>query len=214
MHLKSDISSCWFIPANRVLPISNKTKNGQRCQCDRKPTTLEKQNHPTTIKRYISIKYFSRSNGNDLFVQSITNNDVLANSIRHQLGAYVTPSNHLIQGKFRKSIVICCSHFSGSSLQTIYGHLLAQTSYSQFNHFSNTCQTGSADSIELLKCCKEFSFQYNGLMHCRACVCSEAYTVLFARKGSHFSHGTPRHRVFNQQIQNYYSRGNKFISIV
>ena len=52
--------------------------------CKTKPSF----NHQT-IRRSISIK--SRSTENDPSVQSITKDDVLANNIRHQLGAYVTP---------------------------------------------------------------------------------------------------------------------------
>ena len=44
--------------------------------------------------------YFSRSTKNGPFVQSITDDDVLANNIRHQLGAYVTPSTHLVQEQY------------------------------------------------------------------------------------------------------------------
>ena len=41
-----------------------------------------------------------------------------------------------------------------------------------FNQFSNSGQTGSAGSNQLLKCSREFSFQKNGLLYCRACVSS------------------------------------------
>ena len=92
------------------------------------------------------------------------------------------PSSHLVQGKKSRC----------SKLGTTYDYLLVQTSYSQLNQFPNTGQIVRAGSNELPKCCKEFSFQYNGLMYCIACVTSEAYTVLFARKGSHFSHDTSR----------------------
>ena len=60
------------------------------------------------------------------------------------------------------------------------------------NHFPNSGQTESAGSNELLKCCRDLSFQYNGLLYCRACVSSEAYTVLFARKISNFSNDALR----------------------
>ena len=72
--------------------------------------------------------------------------------------------------------------FSGNRLEaTYYGYLLVQTSCSQYNKFSNSGQIGLAGSNELLKCCREFSFQYNGLLYCRACINSEAYTVFLAK---------------------------------
>ena len=78
--------------------------------------------------------YFSRSTENGLFVQSITNDDVLANDIRRE-------------------------HYClGRSLQVTYGHVLVQVRYNQFNQFSNSGQTGVASSNELLKSCREFSF--------------------------------------------------------
>ena len=73
-----------------------------------------------------------------------------------------------------------------------YGYLLVQTIYSQFNQFSNSGQRGSASFNELLKCCREFSFQYNELWYCEACVSSKAYTVFLARKRSNFLHDTSR----------------------
>ena len=121
--------------------------------------------------------YFFKINPRWPFRQSITNDDVLANNIhtiRHQLRAYVTPSTHFVQEKFGKSSVVC-TIFSGSPLQATYGHQLVQASYSQINQFFNSGQTGWAGFNELLKC-KEFSFQYNGLLYCRARVSSVAYT--------------------------------------
>ena len=53
-------------------------------------------------------------------------------------------------------------------------------------NFPNTSQTGLVSFNELLKYCREFSFQYNRLLYCRACGRSKAYTVLFARKGKSF----------------------------
>ena len=56
------------------------------------------------------------------------NDDVLANSIRRQLGACVAPGTHMLQRKFCKSSVIY-SYFSGSILQATYDYLLAQANY-------------------------------------------------------------------------------------
>ena len=55
-----------------------------------------------------------------------------------------------------------------------------------FIKFPNNGQTGLVSFNELLECCRELSLQYNGILYCRACVRSEAYTVLFARKGTPF----------------------------
>ena len=121
---------------------------------------------------------------------------------------------------------------SGSSLQATYGYLLVQASYSQFNQFSNNGQTGVVNKLlkfvenfqfsnsgqtglasfnELLKCCREFSYQYNELQYFRVCVRSEVYTVLLARKGSHFSHDTSR--TYSQSLQILcYSSGQVVIS--
>ena len=96
-----------------------------------------------------------------------------------------------------KSSVVC-TIFSESPLQATYGHLLVQENYSQLNQFSNSDQTGLASSNELLKYCRDFSFQYNGLLYPRASISSEAYTALFARKGSHFSHDTSRSLILTE----------------
>ena len=85
-------------------------------------------------------------------------------------------------------------------LQATYDHLLVQACYSQFNQFSNSGQTGLASSNELLKCCRQFLFQYNRLLYCRVCVRSKAYTVLLARKRSHFSHDTSRTLILTESI--------------
>ena len=83
-------------------------------------------------------------------------------------------------------------------MEATYDYLLVQTSYSQYNHFSNSGQTGRVSSKDLIKCCREFSFQYVELLYCRTCISSGAYTVLFARKGSHFSHDTTRTLFFTE----------------
>ena len=62
-------------------------------------------------------KCFSRSTENDPFVQSIAHDVVLANNIRHPLGAYVTPSTHLVQEE---------KILSGSRLEATYDYLLVQ----------------------------------------------------------------------------------------
>ena len=87
--------------------------------------------------------------------------------------------------KFGKSSVVC-THFSRSSLQATYGHLLVQASYSQFDHFSNSGQTGLASSNKLLKCYREFSFQYNGLLWYRACVRSPSLRSTLCEEGKSF----------------------------
>ena len=95
-------------------------------------------------------------------------------------------------------IYVVSTNFSESSLQATYGHLLVQASYSQFNQFSNSDHTGLASFDEQLKYCREFSFQYNGLLYCRALARREAYTVLFVRKGSHFAHDTSRKLILKE----------------
>ena len=74
----------------------------------------------------------------------------------------------------------------GNSLQASHVHLLAQASYSQFIQFSNSGQTGSTSSNKRLKCCKEFSFQYNGLLYCRACVSNKALHSTLCEGGKLF----------------------------
>ena len=89
-------------------------------------------------------------------------------------------------------IFVESTSFSGGSLQAIYGHLLVQASYIQFKQFSNSGQTRSLSSNELLKCCREFPFHNDGLPYSRAYVRSEACSILFAREGRHFSQDTSR----------------------
>ena len=94
-------------PIKQGISCYEKRRNGQRGVYDGEPTTaLERHNYVTINKLpspwlYFSVDVFPRSTENDPFVQfqSITNDDVLANNIHHQLGAYDTPGTHLLQEK-------------------------------------------------------------------------------------------------------------------
>ena len=99
-----------------------------------------------------------------------------SNTHTHQC-TQLTIVTNIIEREFVATAILS---FSGSSVKATYGYLLTQASYSRFNQLFNSGQTGSASSNELLKCCREFSFQYNGLLYCRACVSSEVYSQLLA----------------------------------
>ena len=80
---QNKISSCWLIPSNRVSPFSNKTEMYKRVIAT-KSILIEKQSHISTIRVLDGIfqsMHSSKSNDDDPFVQSITNDDVLANNI-------------------------------------------------------------------------------------------------------------------------------------
>ena len=71
-------------PIEQGISCFEQDGSGQKSQYDKEPTFRKAEpffNHQT-IRRYISVKYFSRSTKNDPFVQSISNDDVLANNIR------------------------------------------------------------------------------------------------------------------------------------
>ena len=169
MHFKSDISSCWLIPSNRVSSVANNTEAGKRVSATESLLLLKSQTmfKSQTIRRYILIN--SKSTENDIFIQSITNGDVLANNIRIVIICYAQYSI-LQEVVHRPPTAICL--FRRATVNVI--------------NFPNSGQTGLVSFNELLRCGREFSFQYNGLLYCRACVRSEAYTVLFARKRKSF----------------------------
>ena len=74
--------NCWLIPSYTVSPVSNNTEADNRVSAT-KNLLLEVQNLISIIKPdgIFRLIYFSSSTENDLFVQSITNDDVLANSV-------------------------------------------------------------------------------------------------------------------------------------
>ena len=168
MHFKG-VTSTWMIPSNRVLSVTKKTEADKRVNATDSLLLLKDRAILQSSDGIFRSIYFSRSTENDPFVQSITNDDVLANNIIRRVS----------------------TNFSGSSLQATYGR--PSVGSSDLKSVQSTFQQRSAflaSSNELLNCCREFSFWYNGLRYCRACVRSEAYTVLFARKGRHISHDT------------------------
>ena len=126
MLSKSEISSCWLVPGNRD-SCFEQYGSGKRVSATesllllKSKTTFQSQ----TIKRYISIN--SRSTKTDLFVQSITNDDVLANNI------HVSSARSIRYARNFPTVVKTDSasfkeqpDFSGSSLQATYGHLQIQ----------------------------------------------------------------------------------------
>ena len=75
-----------MFPSNRVSPVLSKTGADKRVSAT-KSLPLEKQNHLSIIIRSDGIfrsMHFSRSTGNDPLVQSLTNDDVLANIVRRE----------------------------------------------------------------------------------------------------------------------------------
>ena len=92
------------------------------------------------------------------------------------------PSTNFIQEKIGKLSVVY-THFYQEAMYRPPTAIcwFGQATINLINH-PNSGQTGLVSFNELPKYCREFSYQYNGLLSCRACVRSEAYTVLFARK--------------------------------
>ena len=78
MHSKSDFLSYWFIPPNRVPPVSYKTEADKISQFATKIPATKKTEHLFITE----MAYFSPciSTKSDTFVESITNT-LLANSI-------------------------------------------------------------------------------------------------------------------------------------
>ena len=110
---------------------SNNTEAGKRVSTTESLLLSKSQTifQSQLIRRYVSIN--SRSTKNDLFIQGITNDDILAKNIRRELNRTI-----------RYSIFQQCSNpasfnelldFSGSSLQATYDHLLIRASYRQFD---------------------------------------------------------------------------------
>ena len=84
MHFKDEISTCWLTPSKKVFPVLKKKKADknsvrQRANYYKNQTILQSSDDQTV---YFGQCIFSRSTKNDPFVQSITNDDVLANTIR------------------------------------------------------------------------------------------------------------------------------------
>ena len=138
--------------------------------------------------------HFSRSTEDDPFVQSITNDDVLAKNKRRK--------HYFFRKQFTGHLRPSAGSSELQSIQSIFqqrSDRLSKLQRATHFQFSNSGQTGLASFNELLKCCREFSYQYNELQYFRVCVRSEVYTVLLARKGSHFSHDTSR--TYSQSLQ-------------
>ena len=123
----------------------------------------------------------------------------------HQLGAYVTPSTQFFRNRLasRASFTLLFLQKAVYRLPTVIC-LFKQATVNLIS-FPSRGQTGLVSFNELLKCCRKFSFQYNGLLYCRACVRSEAYTALFARKGkSFFTRHTREHLIRRFYIRSVY----------
>ena len=150
---------------------------------DKEPTSRKAK--PSYKHLYISVNniFFQDQPNMIFFVQSITNGDALANnihtssarSIRYGQCSFRTRKVWQVERRlysffqeavYRPPTAICW--FRRATVNLI--------------NFTNSDQIGLVSFDELLKCCREFSFQYNGLLYCRACVRSEAYTVLFANR--------------------------------
>ena len=71
-------------PSNRALPVTNKTEADKSVNATESLLLLKGRNISQSSDGIFRSKYFSRSPENDPFVQSITNDDVLANSIRRE----------------------------------------------------------------------------------------------------------------------------------
>ena len=82
-------------------------------------------------------------------------------------------------------VTMSCSSFQKAVQQETYGHLLDRASYGQSDQISRTTieKRRFASSDELFKCVESSHFSSTDLLHCKACSRSEAYTVLFVRKG-------------------------------
>ena len=80
MPFKGEISS-GVIPWNRVLPVTSKTEAYKRVNVTESPLLLKGSTISQSSDGILRSKYFFRSTENDPFVQSITNDDVLANNI-------------------------------------------------------------------------------------------------------------------------------------
>ena len=134
MHFKSKISSCWLLPLNRLSPVSKKmrerTKESGR---NKEPTFIEKQNHLNHQTAYFGQR-ISRPTKSDPFVQSIPDDDILANNIHRELNRSIRYS--IFQQWSSSASFNELLDFSGSTLQATYGHLLIQASYSQSDQFS------------------------------------------------------------------------------
>ena len=101
---------------------------------------------------------------------------------------------------FRRATIECGEEFSFQSIFQRQSDKLS-TATSWFKRAIVLYIPAATTAAKLLQywffVLEEFKFQYNGLLlYCRACVSNEAYTVIFAmsdkRKGSRFSHDTPR----------------------
>ena len=126
--------------------------------------------------------------------------------IRHRLEAYVGLGIHLLTEK--KSSVVFDQFFNSS--QTSYQRLPAGSSKLWYCICLPLRRQQSFYSSGF-SCCREFKFHHYGLLYCRACVSSEAYTVLFAisdkRKRKFTRHATNivTHRVYTQGAQKFRS---------
>ena len=130
---------------------------------------------------------FSSSIKNDPFVQSITNDDVLTNNIHTSLARSIRYTQYLFR---RRNIWQVERRLHSFFQEAVYRpptviYWFRRATVNLIN-FPNSGQTGLVSFNEPFKCCREFSFQHNGLLYWRACVRSEAYAVLFARKGKSF----------------------------
>ena len=164
-----------MIPSNRVLPATNKTKADKRVNATESLLLLKGRTISQSPDSILWSMYLSKSTENDPFVQSTTNDDLLA------------------------TIYVVSINFSGSSLQATYGHLLVQASYSYFNRFSNSGQTGLASFNELLKCCRELSF-FSITDYSTVELASAAKVTQYSLRGRevifHMAHRGHTHRVY------------------
>ena len=80
MYFKSEIPS-WMIPSDRVLSVTNKTEADKRVNATKSLLILKGRTISQPSDGTFRSIYFSRSTENDPFVQSTTNDDVLANNI-------------------------------------------------------------------------------------------------------------------------------------
>ena len=122
-----------------MFPVSNNTEAGKRVSSTESLLLLKSQTifQSQTIRQYISIN--SRSAKFDLSVQSLTNDDILANNIHN---TYMLDRRVLYASNFPTVIKTGSANFnelldfSGSSLQIPYDYLhVVQASYSQSDHF-------------------------------------------------------------------------------
>ena len=169
-------------PTEQGISCFEQYGSGQNGQYDKEPTSRKAEpsySHPYTSE----LKTI-------FFVHSITNDDVLANNI-HNTSSSARSIRYFLYSFCTRKVWQVERRLHAVSLQEAVYRPPTAVCWSRratvnLINFPNSGQTDLVSFNELLKCCREFSFQYNILLYCRACVRSEAYTVLFARKGKSF----------------------------